>query len=75
MGGQSNATVLRVGICRNRNLKFTCMFQRVLVKLSTKFRIFPVAGDCRYLEIDPSQFRDKYTVVQEYVTSEPGRPT
>lgn len=67
--------VEKVGVAQNKNLGFTVMFHRVRVKLSTKFRVWPVPGDDRFLELDPSQWREKYTVIQEYKTDAPGRPS
>ena len=65
----------RVGVAKNKALKFAVMFQRLKVKHSTKFRVWPVPGDSAYIELDPSQWREKYTVVQEYSTDAPGRPS
>lgn len=68
-------TVERVGVCKSKALGYAALFHRGTVKRSTKFRVWPVAGDDHFLELDPSQWRDKYEVVQEYKTNEPGKPT
>lgn len=68
-------SVERVGVAKNKALGFLAVFQRCRVKLSTKFRVWPVAGSDRYIELDPSQWRDKYSVIAEHRTSEPARPT
>lgn len=73
------AIVRRVGVCRSKNIPgMAAMFQRVTVKLSTKYRIWPclmVNGDRSFLEIDPSEWRDKWEVVQEYATKDHGGPS
>ena len=68
-------TVLRVGVATSRATGSAAMYQRLIVKRSTKFRVWPVAGDSRFLEMDPSEWRDKYKVAHEFKTEEPGRPT
>lgn len=65
----------RVGVAQSRKEKLAVMFQRVRVRLSTKFRVFPVPGDVRSFDIDPSEWTKKYQVVKEYKTDAPGRPT
>lgn len=67
--------VERVGVAKNKSLGFAVMFQRGRVKLSTKFRVWPVPGDTRFMELDPSEWRDKYQVVAEHKTAVAGRPT
>jgi hypothetical protein len=67
--------VQRVGVANNKALGFPVMFQRLLVKNSTKFRVWPVAGDNHYLELDPSEWRAKYTVLEEHITDAERRPT
>jgi len=42
------------------------MFHRVKVKLSRKYRVWPVPGDDRYIELDPSEYLDRYITVQQY---------
>ena len=68
-------TIERIGVAKNKALGFAAMFQRLKVKNSTKFRVWPVPGDEHYLELDPSEWREKYKVVSEIKTSAPGRPT
>lgn len=67
--------VERVGVAKNKALKFTVLFQRLKVKTATKFRWWPVAGDDAYVEFDPSQWRDKFTVIEEHRTDAPARPS
>lgn len=69
------ATVERVGICRSKALRYTALFQRVRVKLSTKYRIWPIPGDPEFLEFDPSQWRDRYTILHEEKTNAAPRPS
>lgn len=71
----TDVVVERVGVAKNRNLGFPVMFQRVRVKLSTKFRAWPFPGDPEYIELDPSEWRRKYTVIEEHKTDAPARPS
>lgn len=65
----------RCGVAKNKALGFAVMFKRGRVKLSTKFRVWPVPGDNTFLELDPSEWRAKYTVVSEHKTDSGGRPS
>lgn len=69
------AVVERVGVAVNRSLRFAVLFQRLKVKLSTKYRVWPVPGDDHYLELDPSEWRDRYRVVCEHCTDAALRPS
>lgn len=71
----TNEVIERIGVAKNKALKFPVLFHRLKVKNSTKFRWWPVPGDSAYIEHDPSQWREKFTVIQEYKTDAPGRPT
>lgn len=69
-------TVERIGVARNKNLGFAVIFHRGRVKLSTKYRVFNhLCGKEHFAELDPSEWRAKYQLVEEYKTSEPGRPS
>ena len=65
----------RCGVATNKALGFAVMFKRGRVKLSTKFRVWPVPGDNTFLELDPSEWRAKYTVVTEHKTDSGWRPS
>lgn len=67
--------VERIGLAKNRNLGFTVLYHRCKVKLSTKFRAWPFPGDPEYIELDPSQWREKYLIIQEHKTNAPARPS
>lgn len=56
----------RVGVAKNKSLGFAVLFKRGRVKLSTKYRVWPVPGDDRFMELDPSEWRDKFMVVAEH---------
>ena len=56
----------RIGVARNKNLNAPALFHRGTVKLSTKFRVWLVPGDDRFIELDPSEFREKYEVLQQF---------
>ena len=70
-----NPTILRCGIARNRALGFVCLFQRLAIKRSIRFRVWPVAGRDEYIEMSPTEFRSMYKVIAEHKTDAPGRPT
>lgn len=63
-------TVERCGVCRSKALKYTAMYQRVKVKLSTKFRVWPFPGDRTFIELDPSEWRTKFSIAHEEKTNE-----
>ena len=69
------AVIERVGVAVNRKLRFAVLFQRLKVKLSTKYRVWPNPGDDHYLELDPSEWRNRYRVVVEHHTDAPLRPS
>jgi len=66
--------VERCGIAQSRALKYTAVFKRGKLKLSTKFRVWPFAGDDAYIELDPSEWRAKFRVVEEFKTNHEQRP-
>jgi hypothetical protein len=55
----------KVGIASSKRTGAIVLFKRGKVKLSTKYRVWPVAGDDTFLELDPSEWRDRYSVVSE----------
>jgi len=55
----------RVGVCRPKGSGATTLFHRVKVKLSRKYRVWPVPGDDRYVELDPSEYMDRYITVTQ----------
>lgn len=63
----------RCGVAVHRTLKFTALYKRVKVKLSTKFRVWPFAGDPVFMELDPSEWRKRYRVVEEFKTDQEQR--
>jgi hypothetical protein len=65
----------RCGVAQNKSLGFAVLFKRGRVKLSTKFRVWPIPGDDSFVEFDPSEWRAKYTVVSEHKTNSGGRPS
>lgn len=65
-------TVERIGVGRHRDAGFAVLFHRGRVKLSTKYRVWPVEGDDRFLELDPTAWTEQYEVVQEYKPTEGG---
>lgn len=68
--------VHRIGVAQHKELKFAVLFHRGIVKRSTKYRLFrPDMGQQCFAELDPSEWREKYKIVQEYKASETGQPT
>lgn len=54
----------RIGLAKSRATEGPALFHRVKIKLSRKFRVWPVAGDDRSLLLDPMEFVERYEVVQ-----------
>jgi hypothetical protein len=59
-------TVERIGVCRSKSLRYAALFKRLRVKLSRKYRVWPVAGDDRFIELDPYEFTTKFEIVEAY---------
>lgn len=57
-------TIERIGVCRSKALDLPALFHRVKIKLSRKYRVWPVPGDNRFLLLDPSEYMDKYETVK-----------
>lgn len=66
-------TIQRIGLARNAVLGVV-LYHRLVVKQSTKFRVFPVPGDIRSFDLDPTEWAEKYEVVSEHKTTEAGSP-
>lgn len=66
----------RVGVCLFKGSKAgPGMFQRLRVKNSTQYRVWPVPGDMRPLpDMGPVEFMDRFEVVAEEKTKAVGRP-
>jgi hypothetical protein len=68
--------VNKVGIARSRAIPgMAVLFKRGRVKLSTKYRVWPVPGDDRFIELDPSEWREKYVIVHQVSTDATARPS
>lgn len=65
----------KIGVAKPKTIPVAVLFHRVRVKNSTKFRVWPVLGDYRFIEMDPTVWREKYAVVVEYKTDAPSRPS
>lgn len=55
----------KIGIASSKRTGAVVLFKRGRVKLSTKYRVWPVAGDDTFIELDPSEWRERYSVVSE----------
>lgn len=64
----------KVGIAKSRRTGAIVLFKRGKLKLSTKYRVWPVAGDDTFLELDPSEWRERYCVVSECKACEEQAP-
>ena len=64
----------KVGIACSRRTGAIVLFKRGRVKLSTKYRVWPVPGDDTFLELDPSEWRERYSVVSECKACEEQAP-
>lgn len=56
----------RIGVCKNKNLNFTALFHRVKIKLSRKYRVWPVMGNDKSILLDPSEFMYKYSTIKSF---------
>ena len=55
----------RVGVAVSRAMPgMAVLFKRGTVFKSRKYRVWPVPGDDAFLELDPSEFMDKYRTIQ-----------
>lgn len=61
-----NETIERIGVCKFKGIEAAALFHRVKVKLSRKYRVWPVLGNDRSILIDPSEFTDRFQIVQQY---------
>lgn len=66
MTAATDETIERIGVCRAKGTKSAAMFHRLKKRLSRKYRVWPVPGDDRSLLLDPSEFVDRYVVIQWY---------
>ena len=58
----------RVGICESKNFGYRTVYHRIQVKLSRKYRVWPVPGDSRYQDLDPSEYMNRFTTITEKKT-------
>lgn len=56
-------TIERIGVCKAKASGAAALFHRVRVKLSRKYRVWPVPGDDRSLLLDPMEYLDRYTTI------------
>ena len=54
----------RIGICRSKSCGYTTLFRRVKVKLSRKYRVWPMPGVDHSVLMDPSEYVDKYETIK-----------
>ena len=64
----------KIGIASSKRTGAVVLFKRGRVKLSTKYRVWPVPGDDTFLELDPSEWRERYSVVSEVKACEEQAP-
>lgn len=57
-------TIERIGVCKSIRCCYGTLFHRVKVKLSRKYRVWPIPGDDRSILLDPSEFVDRYDVLK-----------
>lgn len=61
----------RIGVATSKAIPGAAvLFKRGTVFKSRKYRVWPVAGDDRFIELDPSEFMSRYETVTSY---EPGK--
>ena len=59
-------TIERIGVCQNKSSGAPGLFHRLRIKMSRKFRVWPMAGDDRSMDLDPVEYSERYATVQEY---------
>lgn len=59
-------SIERIGLCQSKLSGAPALFHRLKVKLSRRYLVWPVAGDDRRLDLDPSEYTDRYKTVQSY---------
>ena len=64
-------TIERIGVCECRMDRTRTLFHRLKIRLSRKYRVWPVAGSRLSLLLDPSEFMRRYKVV-DYCKPEGG---
>jgi len=65
-------SVQRIGIAQSRRNGWFGLFHRVRVKLSRRYRVWPVAGRDDYIEYDPCEFSERFAIVEEFRTDQGG---
>ncbi len=55
------------GVGQGRETGMAVLYQRGRVFKSRKYRVWPVAGDRRFVEFDPSEFQRKFKTVEFYL--------
>ena len=54
----------RIGVCRSKILNYSTLFHRVKIKLSRKYRVWPIPGKDISVLLDPSEYMGKYITVK-----------
>lgn len=57
-------TIERIGVCKSKNMGYPTLFHRVKIKLSRKYRVWPVPGNDTSLLLDPHEYMDKYETLK-----------
>jgi hypothetical protein len=55
------------GVCNGRETGVSMLYQRGQVFKSRKYRVWPVAGDDRFVELDPDEFQQRFKTVEFYL--------
>lgn len=59
-------TIERIGVCECRMDKTRTLFHRLKIRLSRKYRVWPVPGNHLSQLMDPSEFMRKYVVIEAF---------
>lgn len=59
-------TIERIGVCEFRMDKTRTLFHRLKIRLSRKYRVWPVPGNHVSQLMDPSEFMRQYRVVESF---------
>ena len=59
-------TIERIGVCNSKRTGAPAIFHRLKIKLSRKYRVWPVAGDYRSMDLDPAEYMSRYTTAEAF---------
>lgn len=61
------AKVEKIGVAKSKGMGLVVVFHRVRIHMSRKYRVWWVAGDSRFVDIDPVDFSSRFIVVESII--------